>query len=169
MNANMVIAAGSHHVWLTQVVVRALRSAAVIMQQEYDVTLQRGTGSRWCYLLSEWRYRSLRALRHSLWILLLPFSLLLCASQPLPQEDLNLIKRAEQTYGARAGKRVTSWRMLVMETKGRALSEEKKLERVNNFFNRMRFIDDIKLWRKKDYWATPLEFLGAAGGDRVRA
>ncbi len=135
------------------------------MQQEYDVTLQRGTGSRWCYLLNEWRYRSLRALRHSLWILLLPFSLLLCASQPLPQEDLNLIKRAEQTYGARAGKRVTSWRMLVMETKGRALSEEKKLERVNNFFNRMRFIDDIKLWSKKDYWATPLEFLGAAGGD----
>lgn len=46
-----------------------------------------------------------------------------------------------------------------------ALSEEKRLERVNNFFNRMRFIDDIKLWRKKDYWATPLEFLGAAGGD----
>ncbi len=97
------------------------------MQQEYDVTLQRGTGSRWCYLLNEWRYKSLRALRHSLWILLLPFSLLICASQPLPQEDLNLIKRAEQTYGARAGKRVTSWRMLVMETKGRALSEEKSL------------------------------------------
>ncbi|HDN9007962.1 transglutaminase-like cysteine peptidase [Aeromonas sp. FDAARGOS 1405] len=76
-----------------------------------------------------------------------------------------MIKRAEQTYGARAGKRVTSWRMLVMETKGKALSETKKLERVNNFFNQMRFVDDIKLWRKKDYWATPLEFLGAAGGD----
>lgn len=46
---------------------------------------------------------------------------------------------------------------------GQGPERRKKLERVNNFFNRMRFIDDIKLWRKKDYWATPLEFLGAAG------
>ncbi len=97
------------------------------MQQEYDVTLQCNNGGRWCYLLNEWRHLALRVLRRSLWILLLPFSLLLCASQPLPQEDLNLIKRAEQTYGVRAGKRVASWRMLVMETKGRALSEEKNL------------------------------------------
>lgn len=135
------------------------------MQQATDVTLQPGEGYRFPFIFSRWKLLCLRVLRHSLWFLLLPVSLLLCASQPLPPEDLNLIKRAEQTYGARAGKRVTSWRMLVMETKGRALSETKKLERVNNFFNQMRFIDDIKLWRKKDYWATPLEFLGAAGGD----
>lgn len=135
------------------------------MQQATDVTLQPGEGYRFPLIFSRWKLLCLRVLRHSLWVLLLPVSLLLCASQPLPPEDLNLIKRAEQTYGARAGKRVTSWRMLVMETKGRTFSEAKKLERVNNFFNQMRFIDDIKLWRKKDYWATPLEFLGAAGGD----
>ena len=135
------------------------------MQQEFDVILQRGTCSKWGELFNRVGYRLLRGLRHTLWVLLMPFSLLLCASQPLPQEDLNLVKRAEQTYGARTGKRVTSWRTLVMETKGSGLSETKKLERVNNFFNQMRFINDIELWRKKDYWATPLEFLGAAGGD----
>ncbi|MCF3099588.1 sulfate adenylyltransferase [Aeromonas australiensis] len=106
-----------------------------------------------------------RGLRWLFWAVLVSLPLLISASQPLTSEDLKLVQRAQETYGARAGKRVTSWRMMVMETKGRPLSEAKKLERVNNFFNQMRFIDDIKLWRKKDYWATPLEFLGAAGGD----
>jgi predicted transglutaminase-like cysteine proteinase len=52
-----------------------------------------------------------------------------------------------------------------MQNRDAGLTERQKLEKVNQFFNQMRFIDDIKLWRKKDYWATPLEFLGAAGGD----
>ena len=106
-----------------------------------------------------------RWLRYSLWLLLVSLPLLLSASQPLTPEDLKLVQRAEETYGVRAGKRVTSWRTLVMQNRAAGLNERQKLEKVNQFFNRMRFIDDIKLWRKKDYWATPLEFLGAAGGD----
>lgn len=76
---------------------------------------------------------------------------------------MKLVKRAEETYGPRAGKRVTSWRTLAMQNKAAGLTDRQKLEKVNQFFNQMRFIDDIKLWHKKDYWATPLEFLGAAG------
>ncbi|HGY1051340.1 TPA: transglutaminase-like cysteine peptidase [Aeromonas salmonicida subsp. pectinolytica] len=106
-----------------------------------------------------------RWLRYSLWLLLVSLPLLLSASQPLTPEDLKLVQRAEETYGAWAGKRVTSWRTLVMQNRAAGLNERQKLEKVNQFFNRMRFLDDIKLWRKKDYWATPLEFLGAAGGD----
>ncbi len=106
-----------------------------------------------------------RWLRYSLWWLLVLLPLILSASQPLTPEDLKLVQRAEETYGARAGKRVTSWRTLVMQNRDAGLTERQKLEKVNQFFNQMRFIDDIKLWRKKDYWATPLEFLGAAGGD----
>ncbi|MGG5827835.1 transglutaminase-like cysteine peptidase [Aeromonas salmonicida] len=106
-----------------------------------------------------------RWLRYSLWLLLVLLPLLLSASQPLTPEDLKLVQRAEETYGVRAGKRVTSWRTLVMQNRAAGLNERQKLEKVNQFFNRMRFLDDIKLWRKKDYWATPLEFLGAAGGD----
>ncbi|MFK0667403.1 transglutaminase-like cysteine peptidase [Aeromonas salmonicida] len=106
-----------------------------------------------------------RWLRYSLWLLLVSLPLLLSASQPLTPEDLKLVQRAEETYGVRAGKRVTSWRTLVMQNRAAGLNERQKLEKVNQFFNRMRFLDDIKLWRKKDYWATPLEFLGAAGGD----
>lgn len=106
-----------------------------------------------------------RWLRYSLWWLLVLLPLILSASQPLTPEDLKLVQRAEETYGARAGKRATSWRTLVMQNRDAGLTERQKLEKVNQFFNQMRFIDDIKLWRKKDYWATPLEFLGAAGGD----
>ena len=111
------------------------------------------------------RSLSLRWLRPSLWWCLLSLPLLLNASQPLSSEDLQLVKRAEQTYGMRAGKRVTNWRTLAIQNRAAGLTERQKLEKVNQFFNQMRFIDDIKLWHKKDYWATPLEFLGAAGGD----
>lgn len=100
-----------------------------------------------------------------LWLALLAIPLLLSASQPLSSEDMKLVKRAEETYGPRAGKRVTSWRTLAVQNKAAGLTDRQKLEKVNQFFNQMRFVDDIKLWRKKDYWATPLEFLGAAGGD----
>ena len=106
-----------------------------------------------------------RWLRWSLWLLLVSLPLLLSASQPLTPEDLKLVQRAQETYGVRAGKRVTTWRTLVMQNRASGLTDRQKLEKVNQFFNQMRFIDDIKLWRKKDYWATPLEFLGAAGGD----
>ncbi len=105
-----------------------------------------------------------RWLRWSFWLLLVSLPLLLSASQPLTPEDLKLVQRAQETYGVRAGKRVTTWRTLVMQNRAAGLTDRQKLEKVNQFFNQMRFIDDIKLWRKKDYWATPLEFLGAAGG-----
>lgn len=112
-----------------------------------------------------WRICSAqRWLPRLLWLVLLAIPLLLSASQPLSSEDLKLVKRAEETYGPRAGKRVTSWRTLAMQSSA-GLTDRQKLEKVNQFFNQMRFIDDIKLWHKKDYWATPLEFLGAAGGD----
>ncbi|TNE94283.1 MAG: sulfate adenylyltransferase [Gammaproteobacteria bacterium] len=40
-----------------------------------------------------------------------------------------------------------------------------QLRVVNNFFNEARFVNDIDLWHKSDYWATPLEFLAKDAGD----
>ncbi len=71
--------------------------------------------------------------------------------------------KSSNFYGERAGKRVTAWRGMVGNSQ--SLSELDKLDRVNDFFNQLYFVDDIDLWGKKDYWATPLEFLGAAAGD----
>ncbi|MCV5869138.1 transglutaminase-like cysteine peptidase, partial [Escherichia coli] len=45
------------------------------------------------------------------------------------------------------------------------LETHEQLAGVNDFFNQLYFVDDIKLWGKTDYWATPLEFLGSNAGD----
>lgn len=92
--------------------------------------------------------------------------LVLCApAQSLLKEDENMTRVVNQFYGATAAGRTRDWRQLVREGQARDWNERETLSRVNIFFNRLRFIDDIKLWGKTDYWATPLEFLGAGGGD----
>jgi len=59
--------------------------------------------------------------------------------------------------------RVADWRALIHEK--RDAPEMEKLESVNSFFNRLRFEDDLYLWGKEDYWATPQEMLIINGGD----
>ena len=44
-------------------------------------------------------------------------------------------------------------------------SDLKKLNAVNNFYNNVSYASDMKTYRKKDYWATPWEFLGKDKGD----
>ncbi|MBO1518548.1 transglutaminase-like cysteine peptidase [Oceanisphaera sp. DM8] len=76
-----------------------------------------------------------------------------------------MITVVQHFYGKNAAQRTQRWRELVQQVQSQNISERAVLSRVNIFFNRLHFIDDIKLWGKKDYWATPLEFLGAGGGD----
>lgn len=73
------------------------------------------------------------------------------------------IKATEKKYGSRAADRLRQWQELVDENQG--LEEEDKLELVNDFFNRVNFVDDIIHWKKKDYWATPVELLATDAGD----
>ena len=70
-----------------------------------------------------------------------------------------LVKR----YGERAGLRAKAWFKVVAEAQH--LSEKQQLEKVNQFFNLFRFVDDIVLWGDSNYWATPMEFIGVNGGD----
>ncbi|MDD1795752.1 transglutaminase-like cysteine peptidase [Enterovibrio makurazakiensis] len=81
----------------------------------------------------------------------------------LNSTDAQWVNKVASFYGERAGKRVTAWRNVVADAAN--LSEQEKLAAVNNFFNQLYFVNDIDLWGKKDYWATPLEFLGSAAGD----
>ena len=73
------------------------------------------------------------------------------------------VSKVSTFYGDRAGKRVQTW-INIVET-SRDFDDLNKLKSVNNFFNQLYFVNDIDLWGKKDYWATPLEFLGSAAGD----
>jgi len=76
-----------------------------------------------------------------------------------PQE----IKKTQAKYGSSAANRLVQWQELI--DKNQNESEQDKLKLVNDFFNRVRFVDDIIHWKKKDYWATPLELLATDAGD----
>lgn len=75
-----------------------------------------------------------------------------------------LLKKIEANYSANARKRVESWQALIESSQ--SLSDTEKLEKVNQFFNsKVMFVNDIAVWGKEDYWATPLEFLSKGAGD----
>ncbi|MGF1770684.1 transglutaminase-like cysteine peptidase [Vibrio wakamikoensis] len=79
------------------------------------------------------------------------------------KQEQRWISTVTKTYGERAGKRVQTWRSVLAGLQGK--SEKQQLSGVNEFFNQLNFVDDIRLWGRKDYWATPLEFLGSNAGD----
>ncbi len=95
--------------------------------------------------------------------LLLVMVSMLYAKKISKLNEPRIIAALSSYYGDRAGKRGKAWFRLMKKSYG--LDEDKKIQNVNNFFNLLRFIDDIKLWGVSNYWATPLEFLGANGGD----
>ncbi len=74
-----------------------------------------------------------------------------------------LLAAAEKKYGEMAKRRLLAWQSLIREDSG--TTDLEKLEKVNTFFNRIQFVDDIIHWKKKDYWATPVEFLTTGAGD----
>lgn len=71
---------------------------------------------------------------------------------------------AQARYGAPAVRSLTQWRGMVVQIQN--IPEREKIARVNDFFNRrVQFRDDVDVWQKADYWATPLETLGRGEGD----
>ena len=77
--------------------------------------------------------------------------------------DIELLNKAELKYGKSARLRLVAWEDLIISDISQ--TDLEKLEKVNQFFNQMEFVDDINHWGEKDYWATPIEFLGTQGGD----
>lgn len=76
---------------------------------------------------------------------------------------LDLYQRIEREFGPDATTRVEDWQHLLQQQV--YTDERDKLEKVNDFFNQRKFVDDFKHWQQEDYWATPLEFLSTDGGD----
>lgn len=73
------------------------------------------------------------------------------------------IKILGQGFDEAAIKRLTAWNEMIVRYKQAPFQE--KLSVVNRFFNQLPFLSDSKHWGKKDYWATPLEFVVSNGGD----
>lgn len=79
------------------------------------------------------------------------------------QLSSELLNKAESKYGKDARSLLVAWEEIIIQDTSQ--TDLEKLERVNDFFNQMEFVDDTIHWGEKDYWATPIEFLGTQGGD----
>ncbi len=93
------------------------------------------------------------------------FTLLI--TYPIAKATFNISQKDLDTYtkkyGNKAEKRVLTWDKLIESTKNKKTLQ--KLKIVNDFFNKIPYRLDKKHWGKKDYWATPFEFMGTGAGD----
>lgn len=96
-------------------------------------------------------------------LLSLTFFSMLHADSRTKLNGPKIVAALKNSYGDRAAKRGAAWFRLMQPDA--SLSEKDILKKVNRFFNLFQFVDDIKLWGVKNYWATPVEFIGVNGGD----
>lgn len=94
-----------------------------------------------------------------IWIML-TVSITVAANVGFTPEFLHKIS---QQFGLEAKQRIINWQTLI-ETHA-TNSDRQAIERVNRFFNQIRFISDEEHWGDRDYWATPVEMLSTNGGD----
>ncbi len=80
-----------------------------------------------------------------------------------PYVDAELLQRITKKYHIYAKKRFLYLQSTLDDVKNK--SDLQKLKAVNNFYNDVEYAPDIKVYNKKDYWATPWEFLGKDKGD----
>jgi len=82
-------------------------------------------------------------------------------SKPFITADMS--SRLLSDYSQQAVNRGKALNQLIKKLKDKSV--QTKLREVNRFFNQFIYVEDIDQWGKKDYWATPEEFIGTQRGD----
>ena len=73
-------------------------------------------------------------------------------------------QRVKQIYGNKAEQRTRGWQELIAENQDS--NDWNKINKVNHFINKnVSYKNDLPLWGKKDYWASPVETIGRGMGD----
>lgn len=91
-------------------------------------------------------------------------ALALLSIHALSDDFERLSTLASQRYGQDAYNTIVELQRLSVRLK--SASDLEKLTQINDFFNqKIQFVDDIEVWGKSDYWATPLESIGKQAGD----
>lgn len=98
----------------------------------------------------------------SRWLALVGMAWLAASAMDTEQESRVLLL-ATKRFGHEAEARLKPWFNLMHSAA--KLNDMEKLQRVNNFFNRIPNEDDSTHWGEQDYWATPMELLASNGGD----
>ena len=80
-----------------------------------------------------------------------------------PYVSQAIIKAITAKYGEEAKNRFELLNSTIEHLKDK--SELEKLQGINDFYNDVPYLSDQENWHLKDYWATPLEFLGHDRGD----
>ncbi|MFT5660764.1 MAG: putative transglutaminase-like cysteine proteinase [Sulfurimonas sp.] len=80
-----------------------------------------------------------------------------------PYVEKPLLKKITKKYKVFAKKRFFYEQKSLDSLQGK--TDLEKLNKVNTFYNGVRYMSDLKVYKKKDYWATPWEFLGKDKGD----
>lgn len=83
------------------------------------------------------------------------------AADPLMTDEM--LNNLKSDYSTQAYNRGAALNKLLSQLKSRDLPTQ--LKEVNRFFNQFQYREDIDHWGKKDYWATPEEFIGTQYGD----
>lgn len=68
-------------------------------------------------------------------------------------------------FGAESRGYLERWQQYARDQKSARPVDPALLARVNDYINRVRFIDDLAHWGAVDYWATPAETVASNGGD----
>ena len=106
--------------------------------------------------------RTLNVIIHFIFLILLFFS-----KHTLASKTDFLLAQANQKinvqHDSRVNKRLNAWERLVFHNNDKTPFE--KLTLVNDFFNKMEWVEDKDLWDERDYWATPIESLIKNAGD----
>lgn len=74
-----------------------------------------------------------------------------------------VLKKINSKYGKFTTNRFLLLKKKIKEVKNKNNFE--KIKAINNFFNKVKYTSDKKVWNVKDYWATPYEFLAKDKGD----
>ncbi len=74
-----------------------------------------------------------------------------------------VLKKINAKYGKYTTNRFILLKKKIKEVKNK--SDLEKIKKINDFFNKVKYSSDIKVWNKKDYWATPYELLAKDRGD----
>jgi len=80
-----------------------------------------------------------------------------------PYVSHTLLERITKKYGIFAKNRFIYQQKLLDSLKKANIM--KKLNEINLFYNQAKYMSDMALYHKIDYWATPYQFLGKDAGD----
>jgi len=99
----------------------------------------------------------------------MPFIFILFfAMSPLYSKDIytldkEIIAQTKIDYGEKAVNKLLALVALLNSLSEK--TQEQQLKAINDFFNTITFEPDIKVWHKKDYWASRKEFIDKESGD----